>query len=192
MPGGGAGATRSCRSPPAARRCGPAAACAPLPEGHALGIPTRFWPTARSGILGPARHARPRPRRGAAPARRPRADRRPLHRAARGAQARSACRRHAGRSAHRRHPRRFGRRHVRRGDVPAAAGGRPAPGRPHAGAARRGARARPRRAAALLVARRRHGVARRTRWPRGCASAAWTSGSPPRPTGSTGHREDGP
>ncbi len=23
-----------------------------LPEGHALGIPTRFWPTARSGILG--------------------------------------------------------------------------------------------------------------------------------------------
>jgi protoporphyrinogen/coproporphyrinogen III oxidase len=24
----------------------------PLPEGHALGIPTRFWPTARSGILG--------------------------------------------------------------------------------------------------------------------------------------------
>jgi protoporphyrinogen/coproporphyrinogen III oxidase len=24
-----------------------------LPEGHALGIPTRFWPTARSGILGP-------------------------------------------------------------------------------------------------------------------------------------------
>ncbi len=24
----------------------------PLPEGHALGIPTRFWPTARSGIVG--------------------------------------------------------------------------------------------------------------------------------------------
>ncbi len=24
-----------------------------LPEGHALGIPTRFWPTARAGILGP-------------------------------------------------------------------------------------------------------------------------------------------
>ena len=24
-----------------------------LPEGHAMGIPTRFWPTARSGILGP-------------------------------------------------------------------------------------------------------------------------------------------
>jgi protoporphyrinogen/coproporphyrinogen III oxidase len=24
----------------------------PLPEGHALGIPTRFWPAARSGILG--------------------------------------------------------------------------------------------------------------------------------------------
>src|SRR5271163_4434631 len=23
-----------------------------LPEGHALGIPTRFWPTARSGIVG--------------------------------------------------------------------------------------------------------------------------------------------
>ncbi|HEY1653282.1 MAG TPA: FAD-dependent oxidoreductase, partial [Acidimicrobiales bacterium] len=23
-----------------------------LPEGHAMGIPTRFWPTARSGILG--------------------------------------------------------------------------------------------------------------------------------------------
>src|ERR1700728_1469787 len=24
----------------------------PLPDGHALGIPTRFWPTARSGIVG--------------------------------------------------------------------------------------------------------------------------------------------
>ncbi len=24
-----------------------------LPDGHALGIPTRFWPTARSGVLGP-------------------------------------------------------------------------------------------------------------------------------------------
>jgi len=24
----------------------------PLPEGHAMGIPTRFWPTARSGVLG--------------------------------------------------------------------------------------------------------------------------------------------
>jgi protoporphyrinogen/coproporphyrinogen III oxidase len=24
----------------------------PLPEGHALGVPTRFWPTARSGVLG--------------------------------------------------------------------------------------------------------------------------------------------
>ncbi len=24
-----------------------------LPEGHTMGIPTRFWPTARSGILGP-------------------------------------------------------------------------------------------------------------------------------------------
>ncbi|MGO9856831.1 MAG: protoporphyrinogen oxidase [Acidimicrobiales bacterium] len=24
-----------------------------LPEGHALGIPTRFWPTARAGVLGP-------------------------------------------------------------------------------------------------------------------------------------------
>ncbi len=24
-----------------------------LPDGHAMGIPTRFWPTARSGILGP-------------------------------------------------------------------------------------------------------------------------------------------
>jgi oxygen-dependent protoporphyrinogen oxidase len=26
----------------------------PLPEGHAMGIPTRFWPTARSGVLGVA------------------------------------------------------------------------------------------------------------------------------------------
>ncbi len=26
----------------------------PLPEGHALGIPTRFWPTVRTGALGPA------------------------------------------------------------------------------------------------------------------------------------------
>jgi protoporphyrinogen/coproporphyrinogen III oxidase len=25
----------------------------PLPEGHALGVPTRFWPTARAGLLGP-------------------------------------------------------------------------------------------------------------------------------------------
>jgi oxygen-dependent protoporphyrinogen oxidase len=25
----------------------------PLPEGHALGIPTRLWPTVRSGLLGP-------------------------------------------------------------------------------------------------------------------------------------------
>jgi protoporphyrinogen/coproporphyrinogen III oxidase len=24
----------------------------PLPDGHALGVPTRFWPTARSGLLG--------------------------------------------------------------------------------------------------------------------------------------------
>ena len=32
-----------------------------LPDGHALGIPTRFWPTARSGIVGYPGGAEPRP-----------------------------------------------------------------------------------------------------------------------------------
>ena len=36
----------------AVRRSGPAGGSGALPEGHALGIPTRFWPTARSGIVG--------------------------------------------------------------------------------------------------------------------------------------------
>ena len=39
----------------------------PLPDGLALGIPTRFWPSARSGILGLRGPARPGPRRAAAP-----------------------------------------------------------------------------------------------------------------------------
>ena len=162
----------------------------PLPEGtrsgsrHGSGPRPARASWAWRGTLGLARDA------GATPARHPRADRRPFHRAPRGAQARSACRRHAGRSAHRRHPCRFGRRHVRRGDVPAAAGGRPTQGRPHAGVARRGARARPRRAATLLVARRGHGVAR----PRGAVGLR-ERGVDVRlsaPADRTGHREDGP
>ena len=131
----------------------------PLPDGHALGIPTRFWPTARSGVLGLrgdlglARDVvLPRP-----DVRGPIGDR--VHRPPRGAQARPAGRRHAGRSPRRRHPRRLGRRHVRRRDLPPAPDGRPAPRRSHAGPAQRGPRTRPRRAAALLVAPGRDGLA---------------------------------
>ena len=146
----------------------------PLPEGLALGIPTRFWPTARSGIvgvrgsLGLARDAvLPRPDV-------PRPDRRPRHRTARVAQARPARGRHVGRSPHRRDPCRFGRRHVGGRDLPAAAGGRAAPGWPHARPARRSAGARPRRTTALLGTRRRHGLTGRRAGGGAAASAAWT------------------
>ena len=40
------------RSPGGAPACGRAGGVRPLPDGLALGIPTRFWPAARSGILG--------------------------------------------------------------------------------------------------------------------------------------------
>ena len=77
------------RAPP----CGRGAGCARLPEGQALGMPTRFWPTARSGILG-LRGQLALARDALAPApRRPRPARRPRHRAAGGAEARPARRR---------------------------------------------------------------------------------------------------
>ena len=129
-----------------------------LPEGHAMGIPTRFWPTARSGVLGwrglvgLARDAvLPRP-----DVRGPIGDRSigPLVARKLGHQVVDVARR----PPHRRHPCRFGRRHVRRGDLPTAPGGGAAPRRSHAGAPRRGPPTGPRRAATLLVARGRPGV----------------------------------
>ena len=188
LPRGRPRATRWCRSPPAVRPSGPGAGCARCPEGHALGIPTRFWPTARAGILGRAGTLAPGPRRAAPAARRPGSDRRPRRRPARRAQARPAGGRRAGRPAHRRHPRRVGRRHVRRRDLPAAAGGGAAPGQPHAGAASRGAPADPdgpplfwslREGMGSLV-EALGGAPGRTR--------ASSSGSPSRSTGSSARR----
>ena len=169
VPRGRASATRWCRSRPGAPRSGPGGACAPCPRARPSGSPPgsgrrparASW--ALRGALGLARDAV------AAPPRRPRAPRRPGHRPARGAQARPTGRRHAGRPAHRGDPRRLGGRHDRRRGLPAAAGGGPAPGQPHARPACRGARARPRRATALLGARRRHGVAGRPPRPRPAA-----------------------
>ena len=165
-----------------ARRCGPAGRLrARCPRGWRSGSRPGSGPRRARGILGLrgqlglARDAvLPRP-----DVRGP--HRRPLHRPARGAQARPAGRRHAGRSAHRRHPRRLGRRHVRRRRVPAAAGRRPAPGRPHAcPAAPRCPPRRPRRAAALLGARRAAWRRWSRRWPVGLRRRAGRR--PPRAT----------
>ena len=116
----------------------------PLPDGLALGIPTRFWPAARSGILGLrgqlglARDALlPRP-----DVRGP--HRRPLHRPAGGPQAGPAGGRPAGGPADRRHPRRVGGRHVGRRHLPACSWPRPRGGAASCARAAR-PRSRPRR-----------------------------------------------
>ena len=157
-----------------------------LPEGHALGIPTRFWPTARSGIVGVRGDARPRPRRRAAPARHPRT------RSATAPSARSWRASSAGGSSTPLVDPLIGGIHAGSVDDMSAAATFPPllaaaqrTGRPHAGAARRGARPRPRRPAAVLGARRRHGVARAGAGRAACAGTrrgrpALRPGRPPR------------
>ena len=132
-----------------------------LPDGHALGIPTRFWPTARSGIVG-ARGALGLARDAVLPrpdVRGPIGDRAigPL-----------VARKLGQRVVDTMVDPLIGGIHAGSVDDMSAAATFPPllaaaqrRGGPHAGAACRGARARPRRTAAVLGARRRHGIARR-------------------------------
>ena len=106
------------------RRSGPGAACRTLPDGLALGVPTRWWPVARSGICRPTESLRWPPTSSSPPAG-PGPPRRPGRRAARRPPARARGGRRAGRPAGRGDPRRRRRRPERRGPLPLAPRRRP-------------------------------------------------------------------